>query len=89
MWHYALVQRLRSGKVVALRHKEESTAMRGLREDMTDAWMFYENSEEQSPVTFLFVVRRDGVMIRGLGIEHVPDEVFAMLSPKILVELAA
>lgn len=89
MWFYALVQRLRSGKVVALRHKEENVALGGIRGDMQDAWMFSENSEEQHPGTFMYVIRGDGMKITGMGIEQVPDEVIAMLSPPILVELAA
>jgi hypothetical protein len=89
VWFYALVQRLSNGKVVALRHKDENEAIRGVRPDMLDAWMFYENSEEQHPVSFLYVVQRSGMMIRGLGIHEVPDEVVRMLSPSILIEMAA
>lgn len=86
VWFYALVQRLRSGKIVAIRHKEESEAIRGLRADMLDGWMFYENSEQQSPVEFLYAIN-NGTMIRGLGIDQVPHDVVRMLSPSVLIEM--
>lgn len=86
MWSYALIQRLRTGHVVAQRNKEEGDAIRGLRADRVDGWMFYENSEEQRPVEFLYAINSSGVMVRGLGIEVVPHEVVRMLSPGILIE---
>lgn len=89
MWFFALVQRLRSGRVVALRHRVESEAIRGLRGDMIDAWMFRENSEEQLFAELLYAVDGRGVKIVGLGIEQVPHEVLGMLSPPVLIEVPA
>jgi hypothetical protein len=87
--YFALIQRLNSGRIVGLRHKEERTALGGLRTDMRDAWMFREYSEEQLPAEFLYVINGSAMKIGGLGIEVVPHEVISQLSPSILVELAA
>jgi hypothetical protein len=90
VWKYALVQRLYGGRVVALRHPSEAEAIRGLRRDMTDAWMFYEHQAEQMheklyPELLYLVLNRTKYV--GVPIEDVPDEVLAMLSPSILVEM--
>lgn len=89
MWFYALIQRLSNGQIVALRHRDETQAIRGLRRDMLEAWMFLENSLEQAPGEVLYSIYPSGVMLRSPAVDDVPQDILHQLSPSIIVELAA
>jgi hypothetical protein len=86
---YALVQQVTSGRVVALRHEQEATALKALRPDMMQAWMFYEDYEGKYPAQVLFVIYNTGIMVRGPGIHEVPGHIVDMVRPRMLLEMAA
>ena len=86
---HCLVQQVTSGRVVALRNPEESVALKALRRDMMQAWMFVEDSENKYPATVLYVIYNTGIMVRNPGIHEVPGHIMDMLRPRMLMEMAA
>lgn len=88
MYVYALVQQVTSGRVVALRHEDEATALRALRPDMMQAWMFHEDYDGKYPASVRFVIYNTGIMVHGPGIHEVPDHIVSMVRPRALMEAA-
>jgi hypothetical protein len=89
VWVHALVQQVSSGRVVALRHEDEATALRALRPDMMMAWMFVEDDDGLSPAQVRYVIYNTGIKVTNPDIMDVPGHILDAVRPRVLVQLAA